>query len=1019
MWEVTRHLSHRGSSLRTFLTHAVTTLVTVFLLVLASTMTVLAASSASWDGSNILHDGDAHRQKIADGKTPPTLNNNQVYFLSTEITDVFSGSGRNSIIYFAPGVTMAKADSALHAVYEIDGSGKYGRLLSGPTAIPIIPKDKSPSAVQAGWNGNDLQYDGKTFEGNGSAPWTSTGGSPPKLPNNSQYYQHQSKPGLDGTSVLSVLYFPAGVDARAATSASLATFAVDGSGNVGNQIGQVSTITVVPASVADSGDATGNTATTTSCNVEQIGWLVCPVTEFLAWGMDQIFAMLKSFLEVEPITTNTNSGLYQAWNVIRSIANIAFVIAFLIIIYSQLTNFGLTNYSLKKLLPRLILSAIFVNLSYIICAVAVDLSNIAGIGLQEILVSMRESLNGPNTNQIDSWESVTGYILTATTATGAAAVAIGGITIASGASLGAALILLLPMLLSLIIAVLVALVVLAARQALIVILIIVAPLAFVAYLLPNTEKWFEKWRSLFTTMLVFFPLFALVFGGSQLAGYLIIQTATEINVILLAMFVQVAPLVITPLLVKLSGGLIGRIAGLINDPKRGFIDRTRNWSKQQSEVLAARNMARRDPVRRRQVFRRFALGADQMNRSREERLAAYKEASNARWTNSQSYSDIQQQLLLAQDEKAIGTETATTRYETSRTIVGDVRDADLRLREAKLRTENAKLTADVQWEGVHSAAVSEERLRSRVLRDQKQALESTHEAEYEEFKYGRINGLPRSAALNTMLLQSRQDTERLAVNAMRTESAKRAVVDRFTRDIDENTRMIDGASLQTYAGGIQGILGAQRALANALTAQSKAQDEAIANANAILTNRNYEDATVTDIALNISAPIGINITEDMRLAAVRKIAGGGNTDEIIRLVRDLEFDTTDASKDLRQTFYDALMSNSSAKPKFASAGAMASIKQGLAPGPGKARIDQYNAEAMNSNKFSPDVLVTQDRSYLSTLYDTLQSNLSTTPISLAAKAELKKAIHMARTSPQYAGKIGERKEALDRIDAIL
>ena len=118
-------------------------------------------------------------------------------------------------------------------------------------------------------------------------------------------------------------------------------------------------------------------------------------------------------------------------------------------------------------------------------------------------------------------------------------------------------------------------------------------------------------------MLVFFPLFALVFGGSQLAAFLIIQTATDINVILLAMFVQVAPLVLTPLLVRFSGSLIGRIAGIVNDPKRGFIDRTRNWAKDRSEYMAAKNMARRDPVRNRQVFRRFALGSDERRRTRE------------------------------------------------------------------------------------------------------------------------------------------------------------------------------------------------------------------------------------------------------------------------------------------------------------------------------------------------------------------------------------------------------------------
>jgi MFS family permease len=268
-------------------------------------------------------------------------------------------------------------------------------------------------------------------------------------------------------------------------------------------------------------------------------------------------------------------------------------------IFSQLTNWGIGNYGLKKLLPRLIIAAILVNVSYLISALAVDLSNIVGSNLQDVLVGIRGTLDGPNTVIVPSWESTVSFILATGTGLAAAGAAIGGIAITTGASMGAALILLLPLLLSVLLAALVALIVLAARQALIIILIIIAPLAFVAFLLPNTEKLFDRWRGLFTTMLIFFPLFSLIFGGSQLAAFLLIQTASggnAINIILLALFVQVAPLVLTPLLIRFSGGIIGRIAGMVNDPKKGFVDKTRNWAKQQSEYMAAKNMARTDPV---------------------------------------------------------------------------------------------------------------------------------------------------------------------------------------------------------------------------------------------------------------------------------------------------------------------------------------------------------------------------------------------------------------------------------------
>ena len=143
--------------------------------------------------------------------------------------------------------------------------------------------------------------------------------------------------------------------------------------------------------------------------------------------------------------------------------------------------------------------------------------------------------------------------------------------------LAGSLILLIPTLVGVLIAALVAILVMAARQALIICLVVISPLAFVAYLLPNTEKYFDKWKDLFITMLVMFPAFSTVFAGAQLAGLAIIQNAgSSLNLIILGMAVMVAPVVVTPLLIKFSGSLIGKIASLVNNPKKGAIDRTRN-----------------------------------------------------------------------------------------------------------------------------------------------------------------------------------------------------------------------------------------------------------------------------------------------------------------------------------------------------------------------------------------------------------------------------------------------------------
>ena len=313
-----------------------------------------------------------------------------------------------------------------------------------------------------------------------------------------------------------------------------------------------------------------------------------------------MYSALQEFLKTKPLeTTNQNSGIYLAWVIMRNISNVAFIVAFLVIIYSQLTSVGISNYGVKKMLPRLVIAAVLVNLSFTFCAVLLDLSNVTGYAFQDAFMGIKNTIStvGENTGVGWTWSEVIVMILS----NGALA---GGVvaTVAMGAEL-------LPLALSALVGIglvlLLVLLIMAARQALIVILIIISPLAFVCYLLPGTEKWFKKWRDLFFTMLVFFPAFAVIFGGAQLAGIIIIQNATGANggiMQILGMVVQVIPLALTPIILKLSGGVLGKFAGFVNDKNKGWYDKSKNWAKDRREItknkkLANANMARFNPNR--------------------------------------------------------------------------------------------------------------------------------------------------------------------------------------------------------------------------------------------------------------------------------------------------------------------------------------------------------------------------------------------------------------------------------------
>lgn len=439
-------------------------------------------------------------------------------------------------------------------------------------AIPTISH-----AADATWDNGQIRYQDKVYSG----PQTATGDASNglQLANGVQYYYS------DSAGKRSIIYFPAGKEPGQLTEAKYIEYNFSPPDNYSNQTSpQPISIDQNPESTPTSNDNKEQT----SCAVNGIGYILCPIMGFMADAMDWIFDLLKGFLEIRPLATNTDSSMYRAWSMMRSIANVAFVIAFLIFVYAHLTNTGMSTYDIKKMIPRLIIAAVLVNTSYFICALAVDLSNVAGASLQDIFMNIRDQLATSNTeqNKLDaiSWSSMTAYILSGGT------IAAAGLIQLSAVGTGV-IYMLVPILIAAAIAIFVTIAVLAARQAIIVILIIAAPFAFVAYVLPGTQKYFDKWKDLFQTMLLMYPMFAVLFGGSQLAGYLISQNAARPEMLLLAMFVQVAPLVITPFLIKFSGSLLGRFAGDINNKSKGITDSGRKWANDKKDLHRARRLS--------------------------------------------------------------------------------------------------------------------------------------------------------------------------------------------------------------------------------------------------------------------------------------------------------------------------------------------------------------------------------------------------------------------------------------------
>ena len=133
-----------------------------------------------------------------------------------------------------------------------------------------------------------------------------------------------------------------------------------------------------------------------TCSIQQVGWVICPVMRTVAQLADYGFAFINlNFLRIDYSITGGDSGIYTAWELIRNIANIVLVLAFLYIVYTQITGRNTGDFNLKRILPRLIIGAILLNVSYYICAGSIQLSNVLGSAIINIMVDVADRIGTP------------------------------------------------------------------------------------------------------------------------------------------------------------------------------------------------------------------------------------------------------------------------------------------------------------------------------------------------------------------------------------------------------------------------------------------------------------------------------------------------------------------------------------------------------------------------------------------------------------------------------------------------
>lgn len=769
-------------------------------------------------------------------------------------------------------------------------------------------------AADATWDGDAIVKDGNRY--------TKENGAIPDIPTGFQAYVFKPQ---NGTTA-QVIYFPGNVDpTKQAFTAQQLTYEF-----VNGQYGGHGP----PTTVSIDAKSTDQKKEETQCDVKGVGWIICATSRFLAGAMDNFFSWISGFLEVKPITNDTKSGLYQAWSIMLGLANMSFVLAFLVIIYSQITSVGFNNYNIKKMIPKLIIAAILVNASYYICAIAVDISNILGHSLHQTLVDIRNSLPSPNPGGVDlSWKNLTEYLLSGGTIAAAGFAGWAAFAGTAGASVTALVPLLFPVLIFGMLAFITALLVLAARQALITILIVISPLAFVAYLLPNTEKWFEKWRELFTTMLMVFPLFSLLFGGSQLASYIIIQNADKPSVAIFGLFIQAAPFALTPFLVKFSGGLVGRLAGMISSGTKGLNESATGWA--QERVDKRRGIAMEQAARGRGTFlQRSAFRREKSRLDREAYKKRGEEAIDAGWHEDKRYRGHHSQFGYTEDRKKAAAAFATEHME----------------REA-LRSQT--------WQDFRG--------QRRLSEDVTKNIQGREQAAWEEAK---SKGILPGNQFSGLATRAQNEAEQAQAIAYQTGTAQ------AMQRIEYANEIVKNEALARQAGGIDIPGGADSARAAALAALKKSKAESIAEGKALSEHFNLSASQRQALALGVevtgtddkgnSRTFNTDNAKYVQLAAMKQQVANGTVEEAMQII--MQTGKNRALYEHREVVVEAMLEGGlPAKATMMGGKTLDDIRAGRIQN--TSDLIESTLTAIAKGKLSPEQLLNQDKTSMELIVD--------------------------------------------------
>lgn len=231
--------------------------------------------------------------------------------------------------------------------------------------------------------------------------------------------------------------------------------------------------------------------------------IACAPTRFMAntatGGMKIIGNSLRLKSEIF-VKTSKQSGtiiLHDAWQWFRNLANVLLILSFILMIFGTITNFRNGAYHAKRLLPRLAIFAVLINLSYFAMTGLADISNITG----DSLASLMSKLGGGDYKDILA-------ALVKDVLAGSAVVLLFGSPVLTAVCL-------IPIVIFVFLSFIAMIVILALRDALFVIIVLTIPLALATLIISSSSKFFTAWSKALMAIILFYPMASALIGAAN------------------------------------------------------------------------------------------------------------------------------------------------------------------------------------------------------------------------------------------------------------------------------------------------------------------------------------------------------------------------------------------------------------------------------------------------------------------------------------------------------------------------